>query len=411
MRLLSQESITDDLAMGKARGGFNPEGTNRRLFAVCFVWLCCTWLFCIGASLAIAQAAPWPQEPGPSAQLLTVKQGRAIVNTAREHNQPTRGTQDCSHLVHEIYARAGFAYPYASSFDLYAGSESFERVKKPQPGDLIVWPGHAGIVFDPRQHIFYSLVSSGLDAADYEGPYWRSRGKPRFYRYVAGNRGTLVAAGTPPGVRTANSVERHNTTRVVEERSNGEASTAESSAKKAAERSAVFGPVAPEVQTKGVGVPRSIAIAEGRKQPTREEVAEGILELSSAAGSALRSDSSKSGAAVIIFGQLRVENIEIKRDHGWALVQMESNASVAGDQTDLQKHNEEVRWELRRGKSGWEAVSPVARTYVPRDVAVRDLAARLAELTQSDGGVARAGAIRQEESRLAKVLSALLENE
>jgi hypothetical protein len=173
-----------------------------------------------------------------------------------------------------------------------------------------------------------------------------------------------------------------------------------------------LGPVAPEVQLNGAGVPRSIMIAEGRKQPTREQVAEGISELSNAAGNVLRStDSSRAGTMVIVFGQLRVESIELKRDHGWALVQVESSASLVGDQTDLTKHSEEVRWELRRGKSGWEAVSPVGRTYVPRDVAVRELAGRLAELTRGDAGVTRAGAVRQEESRLAKVLSALLEDE
>jgi hypothetical protein len=400
--------------MGKATGRFHPEETSRRVCAVCLAWLCCTWLCCAAATLAIAQAAPLPQDAGAgsNAQLLTAKQGRTIVNTLREHEQPTRGTQDCSHLVHEIYARAGFAYPYASSFDLYSGSESFARVKSPQPGDVIVWPGHAGIVFDPKHHLFYSLVSSGLDAADYEGPYWKSRGKPRFYRYVVESRGTLVAAATPSGARTSNKVEQHDATRVVEDRSNEEASTAGSAAKEAAERSPVLGPVAPEVQGNGAGVPRSIVIAEGRKKPTLEEVAEGISELSNAAGNVLRgSDSSRAGTMVIVFGQLRVESIEMKRDHGWALVQVESSASLAGDQTDLTKRSEEVRWELRRGKSGWEAVSPVARTYVPRDVAVRELAARLAELTRGDSGVARAGAVRQEESRLAKLLSALLEDE
>jgi len=254
-------------------------------------------------------------------------------------------------------------------------------------------------------------VSSGLDAADYEGPYWKSRGKPRFYRYVVGSRGSLLAAGTSPGARTANGVERHNAARVVEERSNEEASAADSSAKEASERSAVFGPVAPNVRAKGAGVPRSIVIAERRKQPTREEVAERISELSSAAGNVLRgSDSSRADSPVIVFGQLRVESIEIKRDHGWAFVHIDSSALIAGDQTDLNKRGEEVRWELRRGKSGWEAVSPVARTYVPRDVAVRELAGRLAELTRGDGGVVRAGAIRQEESRLAKLLSAILED-
>ena len=47
---------------------------------------------------------------------------------------------DCSHLVHAIYLQAGFPYPYASSSDLYDGTDDFRRVNRPQPGDLVVWP-------------------------------------------------------------------------------------------------------------------------------------------------------------------------------------------------------------------------------------------------------------------------------
>jgi hypothetical protein len=60
-------------------------------------------------------------------------------------------------------------------------------VRHPQPGDLIVWPGHVGIVLKPLEHSFYSLVSTGLEAQNYEGTYWRSRGRPRFYRYKVEN--------------------------------------------------------------------------------------------------------------------------------------------------------------------------------------------------------------------------------
>ncbi len=91
---------------------------------------------------------------------------------------------DCSHLVHAIYERAGFPYAYAPSSDLYAGVEGFERVKQPQPGDLVVWRGHAGIVIKPSQHIFFSYMRSGPGTDDFQTPYWKSRGRPRFYRYV-----------------------------------------------------------------------------------------------------------------------------------------------------------------------------------------------------------------------------------
>jgi hypothetical protein len=91
---------------------------------------------------------------------------------------------DCSHLIHAIYERAGLPYAYAPSSDLYAGVEGFERVKQPEPGDLVVWRGHVGIVIQPSQHIFFSFMRSGPGTDDYQAPYWKSRGHPRFYRYV-----------------------------------------------------------------------------------------------------------------------------------------------------------------------------------------------------------------------------------
>lgn len=91
---------------------------------------------------------------------------------------------DCSHLVHAIYEQAGFTYSYAPSSDLYAGVDGFQRVKKPEPGDLVVWHGHTGIVIKPSQHIFFSVLSTGPGIDDYTTSYWKHRGKPRFYRYV-----------------------------------------------------------------------------------------------------------------------------------------------------------------------------------------------------------------------------------
>ena len=95
--------------------------------------------------------------------------------------------RDCSHLVHAIYQQAGFPYRYAPSSELYAGAQGFQRVKRPQPGDLVVWRGHVGIVVQPSQHIFFSFMRSGPGTDDYEAAYWKGRGHPRFYRYLKGD--------------------------------------------------------------------------------------------------------------------------------------------------------------------------------------------------------------------------------
>src|SRR5713101_3910406 len=162
--------------------------------ALVFAWACVT-----GVSPVNAQEATAAHEAEPAARLLTAAEGRKVVNAAWELDMPARRTQDCSHIVHQIYTNAGFEYPYASSFEIYAGNENFERVKNPQSGDLVVWLGHVGIVVDSLQHSFYSLVRTGWEAQDYLGPYWRSRGRPRFYRYKVGSASgeVLSAARTP----------------------------------------------------------------------------------------------------------------------------------------------------------------------------------------------------------------------
>src|SRR5260221_6604066 len=93
--------------------------------------------------------------------LLTLSDRLAILGAALDSRRHADFPSDCSHLVHELYGRAGFPYEYASSSDLYTGIDEFRRVASPQPGDLAVWHGHAGIVINPTQHSFFSVLSSG----------------------------------------------------------------------------------------------------------------------------------------------------------------------------------------------------------------------------------------------------------
>ena len=121
--------------------------------------------------------------PHKRAQKPPAREGLAIIAAALDFPRTHRARPDCSHLVHDIYAHAGLPYPYVDSLDLYRGAEGFKRVKRPQPGDLVVWRTHSGIVVDPVQRSFYSSLNSGLGVDYYNSRYWKHKGKARFYRF------------------------------------------------------------------------------------------------------------------------------------------------------------------------------------------------------------------------------------
>jgi NlpC/P60 family len=118
---------------------------------------------------------------------LTPDEGLAVIAATLDSRTHLQREPDCSHLVHAIYSRAGFPYSYAPSSDLYAGTPEFKRVSHPQAGDLVVWQGHAGIVVNPAQHVFFSALRSGFGTDAYDAPYWKGRGNLRFYRYIKGS--------------------------------------------------------------------------------------------------------------------------------------------------------------------------------------------------------------------------------
>src|SRR5579859_5679323 len=93
-------------------------------------------------------------------KLVDPDQGLTIIAAALE-SRHIDANADCSNLVHEIYGRAGFQYSYANSTQLYEGAKEFRKVLHPQPGDLVVWRGHVGIVISPVQHSFFSAMRSG----------------------------------------------------------------------------------------------------------------------------------------------------------------------------------------------------------------------------------------------------------
>jgi hypothetical protein len=126
--------------------------------------------------------------------LVSSDQGLAIIGAALESRKPMDSNADCSNLVHAIYERAGFTYPYSNSYELYQGIKEFRRVLHPQPGDLVVWRGHVGIVISPVQHSFFSAMRSGHGIEFYDSTYWQARGRPRFFRYLKAASRTQFSA-------------------------------------------------------------------------------------------------------------------------------------------------------------------------------------------------------------------------
>lgn len=375
-------------------------------------------LICIFAKAAVGaspQAARTVNDSEISERLLTREEGRAIVHTAWQAELPTDGAQDCSHFVHQIYADTGFEYPYASSLDIYAGDENFVRVKTAHPGDVVAWPGHVGIVVDPLQHSFYSLVRTGQETQDYESPYWKSRGRPRFYRYKV-KTGGIITAGlrstSKIGSGRANTLE----TPLEEWTASENASSNRPPAAGSEKRTAIYGPPAPPAlpvarSTETSAIPSSVLVVTGNRPPTREEVAEGISALSDSSGSALDGDDVlKTPVPVVIVEQFSVEQLDLKRNHGWARVIVGSRVLVKGGTVQVKQRQEKVRWELRRTASGWEAVRPTNQIYVPHDAAIKNLAASLARLTSRDAAQENQEEVLRQESQLVHVLSALLES-
>jgi cell wall-associated NlpC family hydrolase len=140
----------------------------------------------VSSSRAAQDDERQPDADEASSRTLTPDDGLAVIAAALDSHIQRGPKRDCSHLVHTIYGRAGFPYAYVPSSDLYVGTSEFQQVSSPQAGDLVVWRGHAGIVVNPAQHVFFSAMRSGPGIDTYDAPYWKERGRVRFYRYIKG---------------------------------------------------------------------------------------------------------------------------------------------------------------------------------------------------------------------------------
>jgi len=385
-----------------------PKPSTRRLaFLFCYVLL----VFA-APSLCPLQAATSQEAYRETDYLLTRSEGLAIVDAISDHHQSLRskrGKPDCSHLVNDIYDLAGFPYPYAKSADLYRGEANFVRVSAPQPGDLIAWRGHVGLVLDARQHRFYSSLRSGLQTEDYTSAYWRRRGSPRFYRYRASSNPTILTARhTSPQIDTQGGFRTQLVSQSVTDDSRTNVISRDSLEPVSSSDDAPPIHQVSEVEETNQAASSKVFINIGNKKPTPEQVKEAISKTYQSVSQGLNADSLlHCKSAVVIFTQLRVEQLGFKGKHGWANVSIDTEATLTSGILDKATHRDEQRWEMQRAKSGWTILAPTQNIYVPRASAVRIFAQRLAQLTdQSASGTAVSS--DPEEGRLASLLNTLL---
>ncbi len=318
-------------------------------------------------------------------RILTADEGLAILGAALESRAHPAFESDCSHLVHAIYERAGFPYSYQPSSTLYAGDLEFRRVARPQPGDLVVWPGHVGIAVNPAQRSFFSALRSGLGVDSYDSAYWRERGRPRFLRYVtdapvatqvasstreANLKATASPAPHPPITRNINFTESEE-------------------------------PEADPARTMVTGIQ---VINSARPKP--KDVSDALEQTFSETEKALRGeDVLKPSRPLMVFDRLSVERVRLQRDRGWAEVRINGVFKLPRERANSTKRTEQQRWLLvRRDHNTWELTLPPEAIYIPSDVAVRMLVHQLAALTAETLAQPRTADEKVELSRLLNVL-------
>jgi hypothetical protein len=321
------------------------------------------------AFVAIAHAGYARSQPSGAkdrSRLLSASAGSELVDLALRY-QPEDGVKpDCSHLVYEIYRQAGLNFRFASSRELYVGVAPFQRVRRPQKGDLIVWHGHVGIVVNPREHSFYSSLRAGLAIDYYDATYWTSRGTPRFYRY------RVSAAASPKLTRTAHRMDNPNPSSNDEPKPRGTELSREVN-------------VPDRDPSEDTRFRFLIAAAELSAKPTAEEFRGALLHHIDDAGSALESNQSLNPSeSVLVVDDVEVEKLKLRKDQGSLDIRLDCSLAVINGRVTENPVSQNRTLNLQRSNAGWLVEDKEAPLYVPRQIALRVFATQLAMATRHD---------------------------
>jgi hypothetical protein len=343
-------------------------------------------------------------------QPLSRSEGSTILKVALNSRQHAAARLDCSHFVHGMYERAGFTYQYASSSDLYDGIDEFRRVTNPQPGDLAVWRGHAGIVVDPSKRSFVSILRSGLGINFYDSQYWKRRGHPRFYRYIkqAPNyRGTESIRSA--SLRDSVSANGRSSDTNSENPTDGvpqpidDSSSPPVLAQHSTSLSGSNSPSNPPSNPQRLPV---LTLSSAR--PKTNDVRAVFLKDCADSELLLRDRNLfHSGQSIVVFDHFDVVKMHLAKNEGWVDVDIDEVMLLNGGRVEGRKAHSRQRWTLHRnGNRTWEISPAMNATYLTQRAAERIVAHSLAQLTENDSDTI---SNNHEKAELARLLSRLFE--
>jgi hypothetical protein len=292
--------------------------------------------------LASASTAMAENHVADSGRLLPRTEGKVLAERILGYPTSTPWP-DCSHLVHEVLNDAGLEYPYATSNDLYVGVPHFRRVRRAQPGDLIVWRGHVGIVVDSQNHRFFSSTESGPRTDDYQSDYWRGRGIPRFYRYVVSDETQLVARARHDA--SSKSISAKPTDADEEGETSGETANK------------------PGQPVLAYRIPETLPIETSARKLSKADIDRALTGYLQTSTTAVESRQS-TNATIVVVRRVQVKKVHLEDNSGWAEIRFDSQAQLAPDGAWNKAKAEKVRWSLRRNEDGWHLLLPSGRIYV-----------------------------------------------
>jgi hypothetical protein len=301
--------------------------------------------------------------------LLSPDQGEALAAFALRSEKRIRTKPDCSHLVHQLYARAGLIYPYEDSRVLYRGITDFQRVKKPQAGDLVVWLGHVGIVLSTEEKTFISSVHSGILAESWMAPHWVRRGHPRFYRYRIGPEADMNLLAKIMDDETQQT-ETWTSTR------NGTGAELPSpETRESDEPEHAIEPLSAQNArniSESEHVSNSIvALVSQRQTPSKRQIAAALMESSKAHARRLMDDETLDVTRPFVaFSQLEVEKIKIKRENGSITIRLNEMMSQEDGRILPARTTERELKIFRRNDGVWVISDLQERTYLPEEQAL-----------------------------------------
>jgi hypothetical protein len=307
-------------------------------------------------------------------RLASREEGEAIVQVAWELRRGLSPKPDCSHFVNAIYAQAGLDYEYARAEEIFDGIDSFRRVHRPQPGDLVVWQGHVGIVVDPGEHSFYSSVFSGFAIEDYRSNYWTTRGQPRFYRYVIDevhkarldahlNSLRLMPAAVQPGS--------------AREPGSGRDPDLRRNTSPFRDSDMISQSGADDTETSDA------AFVSSHMRPSKDEVRAALIHLADTNGQRLRQrPAMHPNQSIVLVDQVAVAELSLGDHSGWAELEIKETDS-SRNAPGYVKPIDRWRVSLHREERGWALLVPQDRVYLRRDAAIRALADRVAMMSRT----------------------------